>query len=323
LTAEAIEAGRGRRTSSFCHRHLESEPLALVLWQLGAEPFSVAAAAWGTSEDRVHSAVAGDPRDRTLAFAALLELATQFNPWFEAPAADREADEGGYNENGVARRAPQIVVANGPTLALLGRLGRRLAYLPIDGEHAADPQLVRFGRHLQFLHEHAGRPGQQLVVVLTELVGSNWATGQTSVERQSLAALDAWIAPPEGMDGFAAAALAEEFPVGPLPRGDDDERLDPLIARFNEVREKQTDPRVVAPLLAPIADHYRPLLAGAWEVVWRCLRREAEYPEAPSCSRRWLEDRRAYSRHMDWMEQAGGLRRGASRCSRRSACGTS
>ena len=75
MTAEAVESGRGQRTSLLCHRRLAREPLVLVLWQLGAEPFSAAAIGWGTSEADFHSAVAGDPRNRTLSFAALLQLA--------------------------------------------------------------------------------------------------------------------------------------------------------------------------------------------------------------------------------------------------------
>lgn len=309
MTAEAFETGRGRRTSLYRHRRFEPRPLALVLWQLGAEPFSAAALAWGMSEDDYHSAVAGDPRNRTLAFAALLKLATAFNAWFEEPAEHAETVARGKRDYQVATTAPQVVVANGGTLGLLGRLGRRLAYLPTDGDDPADPALVRFGRHLQFLADHAHVPGQQLVIVLTDVMMDNWATGQSAVERQSLAALDAYIEPPQGLHGFEAAALAEAVPVGPLPSGDDDARLQPLVEKFNEVRSGRTAPTVVEPLLDRIAVHYAPLLKSSWRLVWRCLRREAAFEEAPSCERRWREDVWAYTRHMGWVALAGGIRR--------------
>ncbi len=309
MTAEAVESGRGQRTSLLCHRRLAREPLVLVLWQLGAEPFSAAAIGWGTSEADFHSAVAGDPRNRTLSFAALLQLAQDFDVWFEAPSSRRETIKRGKRDVEVATTAPQVVVANGATLALLGRLGRRLAYLPTDGDDPADPALVRLGRHLQFLHNHAHVPGQQLVVVMTELMTGNWATGQSNVERQSLNALDAYIDPPEGMRGFDAAVIAEELSVGPLPRGEDDEKLEPLVQKFNDVRGGETSPAIVGPLLGLIAVHYAPLLQRAWQVVWRCFRREAAFEEAPSCERRWFEDCRAYSSHMDWVELTGGRRR--------------
>ncbi len=253
-------------------------------------------------------AVAGEPRNRNLAFAALLEFATWFNPRFDAFAADRETFTRGDYTFTVARSAPQVVVANGATVELLGRLGRRLAYLPTDGERPANPALVRLGRHLRFLWDHYAVPGQQLVVALADLMNAHWATPQSAMERQSLPALDAFIDPPSGTGAFDAAAAAELRPVGPLPDGDDEEDLIPLVERFNAARNGKTDPAVVGPLLAPIIDHYRPLVRRAWDLLWRCRNREAALPEAPSVGRRWDGDRTAYTRHIDWLAR-NGLRR--------------
>jgi hypothetical protein len=72
-------------------------------------------------------AVAGEPRNRDLAFAALLEFARWFNPKFEAHASDRETFTRGDYTFTVARTAPQVVVANPATVEFLGRLGRRLS----------------------------------------------------------------------------------------------------------------------------------------------------------------------------------------------------
>jgi hypothetical protein len=201
-----------------------------------------------------------------------------------------------------------MVVANGATVELLGRLGRRLAYLPTDGPRPADPALVRVGRHLRFLWDHYAVPGQQLVVALTALMNAHWATPQSAFERQSLPALDAFIDPPSGTSGFDAGAAAELHPVGPLPDGDDEKHLIPLVEQFNAAREGKTDPAVVNPLLAPILDHYRPLVRRAWDLVWRCRARETALPEAPSVGRRWDVDRIAYTRHIDWLAR-NGLRR--------------
>jgi hypothetical protein len=133
-------------------------------------------------------------------------------------------------------------------------------------------------------------------------------TSQSDLERQSLAALDAFIEPSGGQHGFEAAALAERYVVGPLPSGEDDEKLDPLVEQFHKRRGSRTDPKVIAPLLAPIEDHYRPLVRRTWELLWRCRDRELTLPEARSVARRWDEDRQAYTAHMDWMAR-GGLRR--------------
>src|SRR5467141_3860942 len=82
FVARAYQAGCAQRTSSARHRRLLDEPLALVLWQLGAESFSAAAIAWGTRPGPFSFSVAGEPRNRDLAFASLTPFARFFNTWF-------------------------------------------------------------------------------------------------------------------------------------------------------------------------------------------------------------------------------------------------
>src|SRR5207247_1442283 len=137
-----------------------------------------------------------------------------------------------------------------------------------------------------FLERHALRPGQQVMIPLTELMQGHWITAQTDLERASLPALDAFIEPPSGTHGFAAAVQAEMESVGPVPSGEEDTALEPLVEEFNRQRARRTDPAVIAPLLAPIEAHYRPLVQRTWALLWRCLERERALPEAPSCERR-------------------------------------
>jgi len=308
LAARAHHSGRALRKAKYLHRRLRPQPLATVLYQLGAEPFSASAIGWGDRHERLTFRVAGEPRNRDLAFTLLLEFANWFNARFEAPAADRETVTRGEYEFTRARSAPQVVVANSATAKMLDRLGRRLAYLPTSGPRPADEALVRLGRHLRFLSSHAWVPGQQLLVSLTDLMNDHWMTSQSDVERQSLSALDAFIDPPAGVHGFDAAARVEDNSIGPVPAGEEDERLAPLVERFNKLRGDHTAPTVVKPLLTPIEDHYRPLVRLAWDLLWRCRDREAKFAEAPSVARRWVEDREAYTAHMDWMARSG-LRR--------------
>ncbi len=308
LAARAFALGRAVRRAAVRHRRLADAPLAVVAWQLGGEPFAVAALGWGEAHAAPHMSVAGEPRNRDLAFAALLPFARWFNPRFEAHARDRERFRREDDSFTVARTAPQVVVANRATVELLGRLGRRLAYLPADGPRAADPELVRLGRHLRFLWEHAAVPGQQLVVALTDLVNAHWTVPLSAVEAESLSALDAAVDPPDGVCGLAAAAAAELLPVGPTPDAADEQTLAGLVERFNAARAGATGPDAVRPLLGPVAAHYRPLLRRAWDAVWRCRDREAALPAARSVGRRWDDDRAAYTRHVDWLAR-GGLRR--------------
>ncbi|MBM4292203.1 MAG: hypothetical protein FJ138_12830 [Deltaproteobacteria bacterium] len=292
LISEARRAGRGVRAATARHRHLADNPLALALWQLGAEPFSVAALAWGRGPEELTLAVPGEPRNRTLTFEALLPAARALNDYLE-----REA-------------APQVVVANQATLAHLGRLGRRLAFLSTTGALPADPALIRLGRHLRFLADHAQLPGQQLVLVLTDLLNDHWACELSAAEAQHLGALDAAIEPPEGLSALDAVCAGEHKPVGPLPL-DEDRRVAPLMTALNaERRAPAPDPARLKALHARIEDHYRDLITrGAWPLIWRCLARERPLPPALGVSRRWERDLEALAGHRDWMTKTGGIRR--------------
>jgi hypothetical protein len=292
LVADARRTGRAVRSALLRHRRIVDRPLGLVLWQLGAEPFTAAAAAWGFGPERRALAVPGEPRNRELAFRALAPLAAEFNAWFE-----------GHTSEGAA---PQVVVANRGNLTLLGRLGRRLAYLPLDGPHPADPAIVRFGRHLRFLSERARHPGQQLALVLTDLLAAHWVSELSELEAQSLPALDAVIEPPPLRDAHAALLAAEENEIGPAPTATDDERVERLLADFHARRSGSTAEEVVAGLRGPLEAHYAALVDRSWPLLWASLERERRWPEAPSVARRWLEDVDAHRRHVEWVAAKGG-----------------
>lgn len=252
--------------------------------------------------------VAGEPRNRDLAFAALRPVARSFNTYFEVHAQRREGVLQGSQSVQCAVTAPQVVLANTATAQMLWRLGRRLAYLPTVGQKPTDPELVRLGRHLLFLSSYAAVPGQQLLLTLTDLLNAHWVTPQSAPERQSLAALDAYIEPTAGEHGFFTAARAERNPTGPVLSGQDEDGLDTLVNRINQQRNGSTDLGTVRPLLGRFEEFYRPFTESGWQLLWRCLERERAYPEAASVSRRWLANRLAYTRHIDWMAN-NGLRR--------------
>ncbi|XXX81374.1 hypothetical protein WMF30_21680 [Sorangium sp. So ce134] len=290
LVADARRLRRAQRSAAVRHRHLTQRPLGMLLYQLGAEPFTAAAVAWGFGPKDRKLAVPGEPRDRELAFRALMVVARDVNAWFEGT---------GRNE------PPQVVVANRATLALLARLGRRLAYLPTTGALPADPEFVRFGRHLRFLADRARHPGQQLVVVLTELLSSHWVPELSGLEVQHLPALEAAIDPPRGKGAHEAAREAERLEIGPMPAAEDDEKVDVLLSAFNAERGRRTEEKVVARLRKPIEAHYSALVDRGWPILWRCLDRERGYSEAAHVERRWKEDLAALHRHIDWVVKKG------------------
>lgn len=308
LTAIAFRDGRAVRSANFAHRRLIADPMVLVVWQLGSEPFSPGAIGFGRPSTGPQQSVPGEPRNRDLAFAALLEFGSWFLPEFEAPAAQRGALVRGTWVQQVSVELPQIVVANQATVDAIGRIGRRLAYLRTDGDRPAPEELIRLGRHLMFLARHAELPGQQLIVPMADYVGAHWVTPQSELERASFPALEAFVDPPTGLSAFEAAEIAELAPAGPLPTGDDDEALEPLLEDLNAARARRTDAATVRPLLAPIHGHYRPLVRRTWDLITHALDRERAYPEAPSVRRRWDVDREEYTRHIEWTSTVGYTR---------------
>ena len=208
LAAYAARDGRAYRLSNFRHRHLVDTPIAMVAFQLGGEPFGLAAVAYGSDRDRFDLAVPGQPLDRVRLFPALLPVAAWFNARFEMPWGLRATETVGRRTPRTVDRAPcapQVIVANPGTVTLMQRMGRRLAYLPTEatpgGPPPAPPELVRFGRHLAFLARHYRVPGQQILVDMTSLLARSWITPQTIGERANLAALDAWVEPRPGWTG--------------------------------------------------------------------------------------------------------------------------
>jgi len=301
LIAQARGRGRAVRSARLRHRHIAERPMGLLLWQLGAEPFTAAAFALGFGPEQRGLVVPGEPRDRALAFRSLTAVAGPFNAWFEGrPLRDGTVRTG----------TPQVIVPNRGNLTLLRRLARRLAWLPLSGPTPADPALVRLGRHLWFLSEYSRTPGQQLIVALTDLLAEHWVTELSELEAQSLPALDAWIAPPAGLTGHEAATRAERIQIGPAPDAIDDTRVDPLIEAFNRQRSRQTAESIVRPLRGEIRAHYTALVDRGWPLLWRALERERAWPEAPGARRRWAADTAAFARHLEYTLRPGSrLRR--------------
>ena len=302
LSALAHLQGRAQPTALYRHRGLSSDPLCVVAWQLGAEPYSVAAIAIGRRDAGFRLFVPGYPLDRDLLFAALLDFAKAFCPAFEGyMRGPCEAVPHRGEELVVPTELPQIVVANMGTIHLLGRLGRRLAYLPTTGENPADPLLPRLGRHLMWIAEHAQVPGQQLILPVTELLSRHYAAALSALEAQSLSAMDAWIDPPADAHGFHAAEQAERQAVGPVPAPEDGQRVHNLMKTFNERRAGRKDPKIVRNLSKDLRMLYDDMTAATWRLIWKVIDRERTRAEAASVGRRAREDRIAYARHIQWM----------------------
>lgn len=320
LAARAHDTGRAQPTALFRHRAIAPDPIGVVAWQVGTEPYSVGSIAIGRMSSGFAMSVPGYPLDRVLLFASLTGAAKAFCTALESYATGPCEEVEHYGQTlAVPLVLPQIVVANGETLALLARLGRRLAYLPTDGDNPADPALPRWGRHLMWLAEHAQFPGQQLVVCLTDLLGRHYATAASALEMRSLPALNAWIEPPADVHGFRAAEMAERTPIGPAPSPDDAQKIFALMKAVNEARKGSTDYDYVQKLAKPLRARYGDLTHTTWDLMRQVLDRERAKPEAASVGRRAREDRIAYAAHMNWMSGPSEGRRRTRMTPRRAA----
>ena len=313
LAIRADETGKAMASSRYRHRAIVADPLFVLPWQLGAEPFVVGAVACGRQTGAFNLHVPGYPLNRTLHYRALLDFAHQFNAAFEAPAYGEveECDRGGGRLLEVPLTLPQVIVPNGEAIALLKRLGRRLAYLPTAGtETPADPALVRLGRHLQWLARHARTPGQQIILPLSQLLHEHYVVAMSDLEMKSLAALNAWIARPNGLHGFEEAKLAEGLSVGPVPDPRDGQRIREHMGAFNAGRDGRRDQATVNRHITGLRNQYREMTAPAWGLMLQVTERERGRKEAPSVPRRERLDRVHFAEHLAWMnDQAGQGRR--------------
>ena len=306
FAARAYDEGRVSRRANLRHIHLADNPLGVCVWRLGGERFRAAAVAWGPLGGEFQLAVAGEPRNRDLYFAALAPFARDLCSEIRRRAASLVARQRGKQTDFIPADAVQIVVPNRATAGALGLLGRYLGYLSDRGGVEPDPQLVEAGRHLGFYGKHARVPGQSLLLPLDRVLSEHWATLLSPFEQANLAALDAQIEPPAGVHPFDAGVLAESaLPLGPEPTEDIDRVTEQLLKRFNEARDGSTDPTIVGPLLSPLQDHYRSLVEPVWDLMGRAVDRERRYASAPSVVRRFEADREAFGRHVTWVSGGG------------------
>ena len=246
--AYSDRAGVAIRTAAYRHTVLVERPIAVALFAPGGEPFTIAAMAYGDQRARHRVAVVGQPLDRVELFEVLTDVAEWFCARFEEPWTRRTSVPRSTRSTETVERAPvapQVLVPNVGTVTALRNLGRRLAYLPTeqspDGPPAAPEVLVRFGRHLLFLSEAHRTPGCAICVDAVTLTTDAWMTAQTDEERTNLAALDAWIEPPQETHGYRAARISEAHGVGPLTLPETERDLEPLVSGYDEAK-KGADP---------------------------------------------------------------------------------
>ncbi|KNB49411.1 hypothetical protein [Streptomyces caatingaensis] len=326
---EAVRSGRARPVATVRHRHLSARPLVLVPLTTAGETGAPLGALVGTDRAAPRLLTVAQPRDRALRFAFLAELAEAVLPYVEGFADDTVPEERKETDPATGRRttveaelcadAPQLLVpspAGVEYVRLLGRSMRfrRTAEQDPSADWPAPPRVPLLGRWFTHFGERARVPGSAMLLSMTELLGRHWATGQSRLEDQHLGALLAWIDPPGGTDGPAAALAAEQArdadglllhpPAGPATDpAFDSERLAPAVARYDAARARVLDTGRGHDALRRADEEIRALLASqlrpTWDALWRGVDLLRELPEAAGAAERWKGDRWSYTAHRD------------------------
>lgn len=339
---QAVRSGRAEPLATVRHRHLSERPMVVVPLAAAGESGAPLAVMLGTDREAPRLHVVPQPLNRTLRFDFLADLAADLLPYLESFTADVERIEGSEKDPETGEKspvvrelcadAPQLVVPNSGAvhhLALLGRSTRfrRTAEDEDPGPYPAPTRVPLLGRWLTHLTDRAQVPGSSLLLPMTGLLARHWATGQSHLEDQHLAARLAWHRPAGGdggapaahRHGAAAAEHAESArdaagqlvhpPAGPATDPRFDELvLAPAIARYDAAVSvlRAADPAAVESAGAAVKGAVEQLhlvlarvLLPTWKDVWTGLDLLRALPPGAHVAERWTGDRWSYTGHRD------------------------
>ncbi|GAB2964167.1 hypothetical protein GCM10027280_61370 [Micromonospora polyrhachis] len=307
--AQAVASGVAQPIATVRHLHLSEQPLVLVPLAMAGEANAPLAALVGTAPDRAQLLIVPQPRNRDQRFAFTTELASILVPYLDGRRGVAEAVPVDRGKDVRYRYvdAPQILVPNPAGVTFVRLLGRSTRFRRTDGDYPVDASVPLLGRWLSFLADRAEHPGSSLLLALTDALTLHWATGQSAVEDNHLAALLAWITPPAGVPGAVAAEAAEDPavcpPAGPATDPDFDNRqLAPAIAAYQAAAD---DPVAQQRARAALADLLRGQLEPTWQLMWQAVDLLRSKPAGARVADRWAADRDAFTDYAAYVDEGG------------------
>ncbi|MER7759561.1 hypothetical protein [Streptomyces sp. NPDC097619] len=326
---EAAREGRAVPLATVRHRHLGERPLVLVPLTTAGEAGAPLGALVGTDRDAPRLLTVPQPRDRDLRWAFLADLAEEVLPHLDSYADAVEPVERNETDPATGTRtrvtaelcldAPQLVVPSAAGIEYVRLLGRsmrfrRTAEQDPDTPYPAPARVPLLGRWFTHYAERSRTPGSSLLLSATGLLSRHWATGQSGLEDQHLAALLAWTDPRPDAGTGAEQALRAELdrddrgllrvpPAGPATDpAFDNKLLAPAMARYDAARvpgDRDPDPAAVAAAAAEVHALVGTQLRPTWDAVWQALDLVRALPPGARTERRWTGDRWSYTGHRD------------------------
>lgn len=301
--ALAAERGRAERIRTVRHVHLSPRPLVFIPLELAGEANAPLAALIGDDAEKPHLLTISEPRNRTQRFAWAADLAAVLLPYIDSFAGTDIGEDDTYPD------APQLLVPNAAGAGFTRLLGRSTRFRRTEGDYPVPASVPLLGRWLTFFAERSEVPASSLLISMTDALTAHWATGQSATEDGHLAALLAWIDPPDGVSG-ADAALATEDPqvwppAGPATHPDFDN--DVLEGRTAAVRAAaQTgDEAALDRAQALFTAALRSQLEPTWSLMWQGVELLRTLPEAEYLGKRWERDRYAFTSHVRRLAEGG------------------
>ncbi len=305
---QAVASGSAQPVATVGHVHLSARPLVFVPLGMAGEAHAPLAAMAGDDPRHPRLLVVAQPRNRDQRFAFAAELAEVVLPYIEGFTGSEEEVRAGRDGQTRTRfaDAPQILVPSLGGIEFARLLGRSTRFRRTSGDYAVASSVPLLGRWLSFFAESAINPGSCLLMAATEMLSRHWATGQSSVEDQNLAVVMAWIDPPAGSRGAAAATAAENPltwpPAGPATDPSfDNEVLGPLMAAYQRAGSDRARDRVRASLTEALAGQ----LAPTWKLMWRAVSLLRAMPPAGHVPARWDADKDAFTSYAAYLDEGG------------------
>lgn len=311
---EAMEAMSAVPLTKFRHRRLSARPLVVVPLAMAGEAGSPLAAIVGVSKRSPTLLVVGQPRDRVQRFVFAADLGRIVLDYIDSCRVDRREIGSRVRDQESRSRytdAPQILVPNPGGIKFLADLGRACRFRSTTGDYPVPAGVPELGMWLTFLANTAEEAGTSMLMSVTDMLSEHWATGQSALEDQNLAALMAWIAPPDGLTVEQALLDAENPsvcpPAGPATSPDFDNIYLAHTIKKSDTARAAGDHGAAAAAQAEMRELINEQIKPTWRLMWTAISLLRGVPEAPRAAKRFESDCASFTGYSDYQDSGTAL----------------